>query len=267
MRMAVAVLALLLWDGLSANQQAQRILLKDGTAVVGRVVGQDENKLIVETDYGRLEIPSTNVASVEFVLNAAPNVETRPIGAPDANARPTRYASGVGSGLVGGSVGFARSSGALHGEYPHVYVSCAPSCAVFVSRSVALGADISLGLGSGSYRYYDYSHGYDTVVTYTSTDIAICPKAMAMFGEPNSKYLPFIGLAFGYVRAHSSGYGSAYDQNGVRFKASLGLMMLAAQHVGIPLEFGLVIDRLTHSSITEDGMTLQAGIGLAGFLY
>ncbi len=265
-RIRLAAVLVLVCSSLVA-QEVQSIVLKDGSTLRGKIVGQQEGMLLLETSYGRLDVPMANIVRVEYGQGSMqPVTSPAQFVSPAAGLTPARFASGQGSSLIGGSMEFALFSGQLYGEYPIVLFALAPSYVMFVSRGIGLGADLSVSVNLVTYERYGYGGYYATTATYTG--FAICPKAVAVFGDAGSKSLPFFGLGFGYARLHTSDeYSSTYDLNGMRFKASGGVMMQVVPHVGIPFEFGLVFDRFTHYDETEDGLTLHVGIGLVGILY
>ncbi len=68
------LLALLFACAVALAENSQVIYLKDGSTIRGDVVGQDTAKLVVETQYGQLEVPKANVLRVEY----APSLGAQP---------------------------------------------------------------------------------------------------------------------------------------------------------------------------------------------
>jgi len=141
--------------------------------------------------------------------------------------------------LVGGAV-YAMSvdEGSLFQLTPNVIL--------FPTSWLGLGADLSLtSISEGSDRERITSAG---------------PKVLLMFGGQNRIYL---GAGFGVVR--SEGWNS--DQTGRRLKLSFGGFAYARDHIVIPLEIGVMLDKLGNSYSSESMRTIAFGVGLAGLLY
>lgn len=65
----LGLLALLVLCTAAAAQSLQVIYLKDGSTIRGSVVDQDANTLLVETEYGKLEVPKANVLRIEYATS------------------------------------------------------------------------------------------------------------------------------------------------------------------------------------------------------
>lgn len=63
------LLVLLILCTAAAAQSLQVIYLKDGSTIRGNVVDQDANTLLVETEYGKLEVPKANVLRIEYATS------------------------------------------------------------------------------------------------------------------------------------------------------------------------------------------------------
>ncbi len=71
-----SLLTLLILSTAALAQEVQVIYLKDGSTIRGNVVHQDATMLLVETDYGKLEVPKANVLRVEYATGGAVQPQT-----------------------------------------------------------------------------------------------------------------------------------------------------------------------------------------------
>jgi hypothetical protein len=235
-------------------QESQTIYLKDGTSVKGKVVNQDATNLLVETSYGTLEIPKANVLRIDYGKEL---IKTQEIVQPETikiEGQTTKSAVSSGSVMVSGLISFTNSSGNLYTYDGQSLTSftLTPNLVFFAAKSFGIGFDFSLtALSQGG---------------SSATSIAIGPKILFMGGEPNASSYFFAGMGMNYMNISQSGYYGS-EINGTRIKFSLGVVPTTGQHLGFPIEVGILLDNLGTSSYHESGLVLFIGTGLAGFIF
>jgi hypothetical protein len=250
----ILLLALVItFTGVFAQDQ-QTIYLKDGTSVKGKIVNQDSNNLLVETSYGTLEIPKVNVLRIDYGREL---IKTQEIAQPEPikiEGQTTKSAVSSGSVMVSGLISFTNSSGNLYTYDGQSLTSftLVPNLVLFAAKSFGIGFDLSLTtLSQGG---------------SSATSIAIGPKILFMGGEPNASSYFFAGMGMNYMSISQSGYYGS-EINGTRIKFSLGIVPMVRQHLGFPIEAGILIDNLGQASYRESGIVLVIGTGLAGFIF
>jgi len=125
-------------------------------------------------------------------------------------------------------------------------IQLSASIIAFPVSCLGLGADIST---------VSVEDGYEQLRT-----TSFGPKVVLLFGRSSRVYL---GAGIGMLRGGADQAGLS----GSRVKFALGALMYAQDHIALPLEVGVMFDRLGDSYSSESMRTTFLGFGLAGLLY
>ena len=251
---SIALLLLALLPVAAFGQSQQVIHLKDGSSVTGEIINQDENKLLVQTEYGTLEIPKANVQSIGYCEAPKPAIETMQSVMPAAPMSPPqsaqRDAASKGGVLVRGGLQYVGTP-ASEATASSSQITMNPSVAYFTSRGSALGFDVGLTRSASE----DYAL---SVITFGL-------NGTALLGEMNgSLYFHFVA-GVGLFNAEENQSGESASVNGTYVKFALGATPVVMRHLGIPIEVEFMAEREGSSGTVSTSIGL--GAALEGFIF
>ena len=106
---------------------------------------------------------------------------------------------------------------------------------------------------------------------FDHTNISIGPRIVFYYRghEKVKNLIPNAGISVHYV-VNDADFGT--DENGWRFKVGIGISPLFGNHLTVPIEFGLMSERLTQDYYEEDSLTethyrLFLEMGFGAFLW
>lgn len=154
-----------------------------------------------------------------------------------------------GGAILGGLASFASENA---GGDTRTTIAFVPNAIFFVASGFGIGFDMSFTSVS--------------VEDASQSVFAIGPKILVAFGSSRSTVYPYLGIGVDYLTASADEKGfPSSSESGSIIKAGLGMMFKVNQHVGIPLELGILITNTEHSK--EALTTIAIGVGLVGLLY
>jgi hypothetical protein len=241
-------------------QDLQMIHFKDSSLIKGNIVSQDTANLKVETPNGTLLLPKANVLKIEFEKQTENYREPTPVYKENIEEKTIKHATSKGCVMINGSLSYAGYSGDLYSDYnTFIFV---PNIVLFAMQNLGLGFDMS----------------YNTISenNASSTTLGIGPKILFLGGDPKRSMYFFAGAGMNYITTndnytwHDYWGASHYVEiktSGTRFKFSMGVIPVVKDHLGFPLEVGILIDNITGNNNSASGRVLFMGVGLTGFLY
>jgi outer membrane protein W len=136
-----------------------------------------------------------------------------------------------GGTILSGLASFASEKA---GDDTRTTIAFVPNAIFFVASGFGIGFDISFTSVS--------------VEDASQSVLALGPKIMVAFGSSQSTVYPYLGIGVDYltVSADEKGFPSS-SESGSIIKAGLGMMFKVNEHVGIPLELGILITNTEHS--------------------
>lgn len=154
-----------------------------------------------------------------------------------------------GGTLISGIASFSSES---TGGDTRTTVAIVPSAVFFIADRFGLGFDLSVNSVS--------------VKNASQSLFAFGPKLMVAFGSAENTAYPYLGLGADYVTASldEKGFPSSTTSGSI-IKGGVGVIFKVSQHVGIPLEFGVLVINTDKSK--ESTTTIAVGTGISGLLY
>ncbi|MCX7785754.1 MAG: hypothetical protein N2201_05975 [candidate division WOR-3 bacterium] len=242
-------------------QNIQTIYLKDGTSIKGIVIDQDTANLIVETNFGKVEIRKTNILKIEYDKESIKYPEIMHPITEKIETESSKSAISKGNIMISGLISFTNTSGNLY-SYDGSSISSftfAPNFVFFAAKSFGIGFDISLTSAS--------------TAGSTALQSAFGPKALVMVGVPKGLFYFYTGIGINYmissvsIEDYLEDYYYRNTIDGMRIKFAVGVMPVVNQNLGVPIEAGIYFDNLSDETLSESGTVLVFGVGLVGFLF
>ena len=264
----------------SAKEKTTTILLKDGTIIKGVVTSESEDTIRVETSYGLMNIPKSNLkpSVKKFIpktkqseLPIKTNRDIVPSKEEDVITEETLvkgkqydyigYWPGKGSTLISGSLNFSVTR--VEGyDKSLISLSLVPNAVFFIVKGFGIG--------------FDMNFSFQSQGNTSTTSTALGPEIGGAFGNKESTIIPFLGFGLDYLSLNQSyetteysyytGYYTSSVSNsasGYMLKFSLGIMIKLNEHLGLPIELGILYSNVQSESMTN----FVFGVGIAGLLY
>jgi hypothetical protein len=227
------------------GQESLKVFLKDGSQVTGAVVSADPKAIVVKTGSGQVSIRRSDIVRV---ANAAEEREREAHAVANAAEDSSGRAAFAGpTMLAGGGVSLLSAAGGR-------ILQLTPNVLFFPMRWIGIGVDLSLAQAADE--------------SYEESQLAVGPKLVLSAGQTGTSPRIYFGVGYDLLQKRDgySGYPDA-ETEGRRVKLAIGVLAPVARHVAIPIELGMLFDRLGSGETAEDGTVFALGAGLVGLIY
>ena len=222
-----------------------KVSLKDGESVTGTVVSGDSNSIFLKTNKGQVRIARSFI--VRLANPAKVRTNRAPVATDTVERRMEKEPFVAPTVLAGGGVSLLSAAGGK-------ILQLSPNVLFFPMQWIGIGVDLSLAEAKDE--------------SYVESQLAVGPKLVLSAGQTGTSHPFYLGVGYDLLQKRDgySGYPDA-ETEGRRVKLAIGVLAPVARHVAIPIEFGMLFDRLGSGETAEDGTVIALGVGLVGLLY